>query len=236
MSGFTHISLREKSGEPPAARPSSISEEMRGKQVHTLGVQVSVHRQFTEIENVWRQFEQTANASCYQRFDFVSSWFDNIGKQQGFEPYIVVGQTDAGIPAFIWPFVSRTELSIRFLCWPGGKHSNYNLGLTDPDWCVSLNRTRLDLILREANEQFPFDAITLYNQPEVWNGQPNPFAQLPHSFSPSFAYCIDLRDGFDNYITSFRSSRFRKRMRWQFRTFKAMARRQFCALSPGRKP
>lgn len=189
----------------------------KSEKLVTSDLIVNVFRSLDEVEAEWRSFEKHAVASCYQRFDFVSAWLKNIGFRNGYSPYIVIGQNRKGETAFIWQLVLKRQFGHRVLSWPCGRHSNYNLGLYNRLSMKDMGALQIRDILRAAKNIHRFDAVHLLNQPEMWDGSINPFMELPHIPSPSFAYCIDLRQGYERYLETFRSAKFRKRLRWQER-------------------
>ena len=58
----------------------------------TAELSVAVLDNLAEAEAAWRQLEETAAGSAYQRFDFLSAWQRSLGKVEGVEPFIIVGR------------------------------------------------------------------------------------------------------------------------------------------------
>jgi len=203
-------------------RPRRRKARLRDNWLRDNRVQLRVYDSPDEIEDIWREFERTANASCYQRFDFVSAWHQHIGRRTGHRPYIIAAFNESGDPTFIWPLMAKRRFFLTYLVWPGGKHANYNMGLTDPDWIDTIDRDAIWAVFQTARRQSRFDAVILFNQPETWCGKLNPFFCLANDPSPSFAYCIDLTDGLDAHVGRYRSSKFTKRMRRQLRGLNTM--------------
>jgi CelD/BcsL family acetyltransferase involved in cellulose biosynthesis len=192
-----------------------------------LGLDIRVTETLADIEKIWRDLENEVAISCYQRFDFVESWFLHLGFQKGFQPFFISGFDQENNVAFLWPFaLKRTKLGTH-LVWPGEKHANYNMGLTRPDWIPSLNGEVIRQIFETARKIKPFDAVHLLNQPEIWETRRNPFLLFKRNFSPSNAYWADFSDGYDAYILSSKSKRARKRLRWQERRLKEVGELTF---------
>ncbi len=206
------------SGSPPLAELCLLEE---------LGLDIRVTETLPGIEEIWRNLESKVAISCYQRFDFVESWFLHLGFQKGFQPFFISGFDRENNIAFLWPFaLKRTKLGTH-LVWPGEKHANYNMGLTRPDWIPSLNGEVIRQIFEAARKTRAFDAVHLLNQPEIWETRRNPFLLFKRNFSPSYAYWADFSDGFDAYILAAKSKRARKRLRWQERRLKEIGELTF---------
>ncbi|MBZ0215588.1 MAG: GNAT family N-acetyltransferase, partial [Fimbriimonadaceae bacterium] len=220
---MTSVDIMPRAETPgPTGSPALSIAAQTSIKLAQAELSVSVFSDLRDVEDLWRDFEKTAVASCYQRFDFVSAWFENIGRQNNYSPYIIVGHDRKNRPAFIWPLVLRRYFAYGVLSWPGGRHSNYNLGLSNRFWMTNLDEDLIRSVFRAAKKMRRFDAAHLFNQPVFWDGARNPFVNLPHIPSPSFAYCIDLRRGFEYYLETFRSPKFRKRLRWQQRKLASM--------------
>lgn len=195
--------------------------------IEDLRVEISIFQTFDDVEQIWRELEKQTAISCYQKFDFVDSWFKNLGVNHGLKPFIISGKNEKGETAFIWPFVLKTNKLGTYLTWPGEKHANYNMGMNRLDWAPSLNRRVILDTFRKARKILPFDGVHLHNQPETWNGRPNPFLTIKRNPSPSFGYWADFSDGFDTYINAIKSKRARKRIRWQQRGLSEMGNLTF---------
>ncbi len=195
--------------------------------IEDLRTEISIFQTFEDVEQIWREFETHTAISCYQRFDFVESWFKHLGKDHGFQPFIMSGKDENGETVFIWPFVLKTTRLGTHLTWAGEKHANYNMGLNRLDWAPYLNRQVILEVFRKAREIFSFDGIHLQNQPETWDGRQNPFLPLKRNASPSYGYWADFAEGFDVYFKNIKSKRARKRIRWQQRRLSEMGELTF---------
>ncbi len=220
---FLSRAERNRSRSPQTSAPAFLASDA----VENMGLKVSVYTKLGEIENTWREFETKALSSPFQHFDFVSAWFENIGIHKGYSPYIIVATDLDNKTAFIFPMMLRQRFFCRVISWAGEKHANYNLGMFCRGWMRKLDHTHIRLIFRAAKEVVGFDSAHLLNQPEAWDDHINPFISLPHFASPSFAYLIDFRPGFDQYLETFRTSKFRKRLRWQERILQKLGKVEF---------
>ena len=71
-------------------------------------LELSLHHDLASIENDWRAFEESADCTVFQTFDWLSTWLRNIGVHEGAKPAIVIGRHDGAI-LFLLPFAFETE-------------------------------------------------------------------------------------------------------------------------------
>src|SRR4051812_22436323 len=72
-----------------ASRPSSI--------------ELSLHHDLDLIEADWRAFEESADCTAFQTFNWLSTWFRNIGVHEDGKPAVVIGRHQGTI-LFLLPF------------------------------------------------------------------------------------------------------------------------------------
>src|ERR1700709_1966654 len=77
-------------------------------------VELSLYDDLAAIEQGWRGFEQHADCTVFQTFDWLSTWHRNIGAREGFKPAIVVGRSDGDI-LFILPLAVKPGGGVRRL-------------------------------------------------------------------------------------------------------------------------
>jgi CelD/BcsL family acetyltransferase involved in cellulose biosynthesis len=151
-------------------------------------VRVEVFDSFRAVERDWRALEQGQSATPYQRFDLVNAWQDNVGSRLGAKPLPVVAYDAEQRVVMVLPLVVRRIGLFRVACFPGGKHSNFNMPLWRRDFAASATREDVSHILSLLARRDPaLDVLALSQQPLDWNGATNPFALLPHQ--PSVNEC-----------------------------------------------
>ena len=146
---------------------------------------VDLFTRFAEAREDWAELFACAAASPYQNYDYVSLWFEAVGRELGFSPFIVVARDPRGVPLALLPLATRRMGGLRvaeFLC---GRDSNLNLPLLRPGIALDLKG-----LLRGAAQKdgHPVDIYVLRNQPRSFGGVDNPLAQGGVGSSPSFAY------------------------------------------------
>ena len=174
-------------------------------------VAISVHSDPVAIEQLWRELERRAAISVYQRFDWVQPWCKHATKSLGIEPAIVLGSQRGG-PVFILPLgKKRTGLGIE-ASWLGCSHVNIGLGIFDPGYAATLDRSGTRRLFRQiAKVLAPVDYIALRNQPEIWADARNPLVDVGNKVNDQPVLAIRLQSDFDAIV----SPRRRKKLRWQ---------------------
>jgi CelD/BcsL family acetyltransferase involved in cellulose biosynthesis len=149
---------------------------------------VDVFDSFRAVERDWRALESGQTATPYQRFDLVNAWQDNVGISLGARPAPVVAYDAEKRVVMVLPLVVRSLGPLRIGCFPGGKHSNFNMALWRRDFATSATRKDVEHILWLLSKREPtLDVLALGQQPVDWNGATNPFARLPRQ--PSVNEC-----------------------------------------------
>ena len=62
-----------------------------------LDVELSLHHDLTSVEADWRAFEANADCTVFQTFDWLSTWFRNIGVHEAGKPVILIGRHEGTI-------------------------------------------------------------------------------------------------------------------------------------------
>ncbi len=180
-------------------------------------ISISVHHNLAEIETIWREFEQSGICSVYQRFDWISNWINTAGKAQDAEPHIVIGWLKDK-PLFLFPFASFCRGPFCVVSWMGGSHSNFNMGIYQPDFLTNVRlddmRSIFDHIVKVTRN---IDAFELCCQPMSWQGHNNPLNFLARIASPNHAFSMQLGPSFDDVLAAHNAKKKRKKYRWQLR-------------------
>lgn len=214
---------------PPVAAPllrSSTSAEAAlpaprasaGTKVDAAAIGITVYTSLAEVEPLWRAFEERAIRSIYQRFDWVSAWVGNVAAAEGITTTVVVGWR-CGETQFILPFGRLRRRSGMSVGWLGGSHVNVGMGLYDPDFMAGITAPEMLRIMRNvAAALAPVDFFALCNQPESWQGYPNPMGHLPGRQADQPVFCLPLESDFAAVVERHNGARKRKKLRWQENT------------------
>jgi CelD/BcsL family acetyltransferase involved in cellulose biosynthesis len=176
-------------------------------------VDLSLHHDLESIESDWRAFEESADCTVFQTFDWLSAWFRNIGVPQGVKPAVVIGR-HGGTMLFLLPFALETDGFARKITWLGSCLSNYNGPLVAKDFSRRLSPAQFAEAWREVEQllrmRLGHDLVDLEKMPKVIGEQTNPFCALRVTPHVNDAYLTALGGGWDAYYAAKRSSATRK--------------------------
>lgn len=198
--------LRSRAG---AEAPAALGRDL----------QLSVTGNLRSIEHEWRAFEQCADCTAFQSFDWLSIWQQCIGARTEVAPAIVTGRDASGELLFILPLATRRARLARDLTFLGRDLGDYNAPLLAPDFARSPAAAHFPTVWRSIRDlldrhpQHRHDVILLDKMPERIGEQPNPFLQLDVLPNPSGAYLTALADDWEAFYTAKRSSATRRRDR-----------------------
>jgi CelD/BcsL family acetyltransferase involved in cellulose biosynthesis len=187
------------------------------------GVDLEVHGDPREVEADWRAFEQRADCTVFQVYDWIAKWQRHVGARRRIVPAIVLGRDDEGNLLFILPLAIETRGGVRRLTWLGSELCDYNAPLLAPHFGDQQSAQRFGLLwqdivnLLQTHPQFRFDLIDLQKMPEAVGAQRNPFLNLKVLVNPSGAHIATLTGDWDAFYAAKRSPATRKRERRQFK-------------------
>lgn len=166
------------------------------------------------FESLWRALERDGVASPYQHFDWVDLWHRHVSGPQGHVPVIVAGFGAGGEPLFLWPLVRDRLGPFAVATFFGGKHATLNFGLWSKDAAHRLRAEDIRAALRAVAERAPdLDFVIQFNQPESWNGAPNPLALLPRHRSTEDNFILRMHGAGPAVIERELSNSMRSRLR-----------------------
>jgi CelD/BcsL family acetyltransferase involved in cellulose biosynthesis len=207
---------------PPLARRDSVAPMQRAETAATRLSgplkQLFVSHDIFELEVEWRRFEQTADCTVFQSFDWLATWQKHVGACTGTTPAIVVGRDAANEILFILPLATRRAGLLTHLTFLGRDLCDYNAPLLAPGAAAALgpefariwNDIRATL---QADPRHRHDVIRLDKMPEMVGSQRNPLMQLAVTLHPSGAYLTALGREWEAFYTEKRSSSTRRRDR-----------------------
>ncbi|MDJ1157741.1 GNAT family N-acetyltransferase [Chelatococcus sp. SYSU_G07232] len=184
---------RQRSASAAEARPG----ERRGRPEVSrglIGLTWTVHGRFGEVEGAWRDLEARSDATPYQRFDFLSAWFETIGERMGATPAVVAGRDAEGAVEILLPLAVARRFGLRIATCPGGRHANFCLPLVSRNLAGAIDARALTQVLDEAVVSSGLaDVVVLRNLPGRWRGRGNPLLggrPLPAP-DPGFGLVLD---------------------------------------------
>jgi CelD/BcsL family acetyltransferase involved in cellulose biosynthesis len=182
-------------------------------------VRLAVHENLATLEQDWRAFEQTADGTVFQSFDWLSIWQRHIGSLDGVRPAIVTGRDSQGQLLFLLPLAVETRGFARRLTWLGTALCDYNGPLLAPhfsEWIDAAHFARLwseTLGRLRSHPRLSFDVVDFDKMQDAIGGQKNPFMAFgawPHA---NRAYRTELHGDWETFYGDKRSSATRRRDR-----------------------
>jgi D-aspartate ligase len=182
-------------------------------------ISFSIHHSLESVEPEWRRFEQFADCTAFQSFDWLATWYRHLGRVDGVIPAIAVGYFATGETALIAPFGIENRRMSRRLRWLGQDQCDYNAPLLAPDFSQRVAPDRFVAAWRElrghlqADPLLHHDWIELEKMPQTVGVQVNPFTYLDVRPNPSGAHLTQLGDDWEKFYYAKRSSATRRRDR-----------------------
>ena len=180
-------------------------------------LEISIHCNIDSLETEWRELENDANISIYQRFDWVTNCISTFELKSDFQSMVVAGRMNGKL-IFVLPLAVQNGW-LRKIHWIGGSHSNFNLPLISSAYGRYLGSDDIRLIFERIIKLLPENGyLELCCQPVAWAGHANPLLALNYQPSTNDAFAIDLSGGFDAVLDFGNGKRKRKKFRTQMRS------------------
>jgi len=182
-------------------------------------MQLSVTDRLESLEQEWRSFEQRADCTPFQTFEWLSAWQRCIGSRTRTKPAIVTGRQTDGRLLFILPLAIERARFGRRCVFLGRALCDYNAPLLAPEfprvvaaadfaaWCRTVTA-----FVRKTRE-YSYDALWLDKMPERIGQQANPLLALGAKPNQNRAYRAYLGDDWESFYTRKRSSKSRQQRR-----------------------
>lgn len=210
MTDIMSVAALERTKSAPAAVP--LKTPPRTAFVTNAGsIALELGHDVENYRDLWLALQAVSPCSPPQTFSFARAWQRHVLAPEGRVPVIVTGYGTDGAPVLLWAFEIIHKFGQPVLIWLGQEQANYNMGLYRPDIAAGLQASDVLQMLNWIAAQVGASAAVLKAQPYDWDGQRNPFADLPHQPHPSCGYAVTLGD----FDTLYRS-RFQKESRRKF--------------------
>jgi CelD/BcsL family acetyltransferase involved in cellulose biosynthesis len=176
-------------------------------------VELSLHHDLDSVERDWHAFEERADGTVFQTFDWLATWFRNIGMREGVKPAIVIGRHEGAI-LFLLPFALEAHASVRKVTWLGSCLSNYNGPLLARDFSRRLGSQQFVQVWQDIQSllrrQLGHDIVDLEKMLTTVGEQTNPFCALGVTPHVNDAYLTALGGDWETYYAAKRSAATRK--------------------------
>ena len=196
-------------GQLTGARPAAAATEVR----------IALEDDLASVERDWRAFEQIADGTVFQSFDWVSLWQQHIGQRQGVRPIVVTGRDSHGQLLFLLPLAIERGSLARRLTFLGTTLCDYNGPLLAPECGARVDAARFRDVWSgilgrlQSHPDYGFDVVHFDKMQRTVGAQANPFIELgviPHA---NGAYLTKLGTDWEGFYADKRSSATRRRDR-----------------------
>ena len=211
-------------GHAAVSRLTDLSREF------TPDLSFSIYTRLDGVEDEWRRFEQIAECTAFQTFEWLATWHRHVGKRDDVVPIIVVGRFADGKIAFILPLAVETRRSTRRLCWLGQDLCDYNAPLLARDFAQRVTAGRFLALWRELQQRLQSDPVLRYDwiefekMPQTVGVQTNPFIFLDVVPNANSAHITQLGGDWETFYRARRSSATRRRDRAKRKHMSSSAR------------
>ena len=193
--------------------PFTFQGELASQGFGSLDVRIS--SDFEALRDAWLALEVDGVFSLYQRFNWMKSWYEKVGKPARVVPRLIEISL-RGQPICILPMGLRSRGPFRILSWLGDTHTNFHMGLYSREFLKGAKpddiRSLIDYITSKVDG---LDVLELCCQPVVWQGHSNPFTFLPWQEAHNHAFALELNSDFNAVLDRKNGPRKRKKHRWQ---------------------
>ena len=179
----------------------------------------SIHTRLDDVEDEWRRFQEIAECTAFQSFEWLATWQRHIGVRDGTVPIIVVGRFADGRIAFILPLAIEARRPVRRLCWLGQELCDYNAPLLARDFAQRVSSDRFVALWRavlarlQSDHGLRYDWIEFEKMPQTVGVQSNPFVNLGVTPNANSAHITQLGNDWESFYRERRSSATRRRDR-----------------------
>jgi CelD/BcsL family acetyltransferase involved in cellulose biosynthesis len=182
-------------------------------------IRFSIHSELAAIEPDWRRFQERADCTAFQTYDWLDTWQKHIGLRQRVRPAIVVGRFTDGEIAFLLPLCIETKYRLARLRWLGQDLCDYNAPLLARDFSQRVAPDRFLAIWQVLQAQMQSDPLLRHDwidfakMPKTVGEQINPFSYLAVTPNASGAHLAYLTEDWEKFYIAKRSSATRRRDR-----------------------
>jgi CelD/BcsL family acetyltransferase involved in cellulose biosynthesis len=202
------------------AREAAVAEESRSAvaRASVQGVDLALYDNLEAVKTAWRAFEQKADCTAFQTFEWLSTWQRHIGARNAVTPCVVLARGATGV-LFMLPLAIRPAGFTRELTWLGADLCDYNAPLLAPEFSEHFDATAFRALWHDALQlaqsipQLRFDLVRLERMPRSLRDQNNPMLALPTALHPSGSYAAPLAGTWEAFYAAKRSGTTRRRDR-----------------------
>lgn len=191
-------------------------------------------REFDSLESAretWLDFQEHGELYIFQTYEWLESWYINVGAELSIRPCLVAVYSETGEPLCFFPFAIERKGFCSLLTWLGEDFIDYGAPIVTPALMEERGSsaaidfgTIWDAVLRHVPA---VDAIWLTKMPETINGRTNPICTLRCNRYHSNAHYVRITANWDDFYKLHAGSRTRSTDRRKHRRLTDTGRLSF---------
>jgi CelD/BcsL family acetyltransferase involved in cellulose biosynthesis len=216
--GVMPLTALKEANAPTAANAGAVARRTSRDLLPTQ-VRLTIHHELAAAEYEWRRFEDFADCTVFQTFDWLSLWQKHIGQRQRVKPAIIIGRFANNDIAFLLPLCIERRYGLRRLRFLGQDLCDYNAPLLACDFTERVEPDRFLTIWQvveaqlQSDPHFRHDWVDFAKMPNTVGTQINPFSYLKVTPNASGTHLAHLTDDWEKFYVAKRSSSTRRRDR-----------------------
>jgi CelD/BcsL family acetyltransferase involved in cellulose biosynthesis len=181
---------------------------------------VGLHHDLQALRDEWIAFENVADCTVFQTFEWLAAYQLHVGERQGETPCVAVVRGANNAIVSIVPLAVRRTGLVSELTFLGSDLCDYNAPLLTPGFIKMVGRQAFVAVWRDilaqiqSNPLSHFDIVRLEKMPSAIGVQENPLVvYLTNTLNPSGSWATSLAGSWDAFYAAKRSSATRSRDR-----------------------
>ncbi len=188
------------------------------------GLKLAFYNRWDEIHNCWRSIESTHLQTPFQKFEWLKHWHETVRSETGASPLFVTGEVNKTI-VFLLPLTIQQKSWAHLLCWMGQDVNNYNVPLICPRFLKKLTPELVAEIWSAVQHHIAgIDGLYLDKQPELLDGQSNPFVDSSSIDYGTQSHAFFLKGDWVSIYQSKRKSEQRRKLKVKQRNLENLGR------------
>jgi len=160
------------------------------------GIAIRVHTSFEQAEPRWRAAQGECACYGFQAYDWLATWYKNLGRRQGWEVLLVELTDTDDRTLMLLPLGRRRQYGLRIAGFLGGEVTDYNAPLLRADFDVSAFAALWPVIVRLLGG---VDVFRARRMPLHIEGVANPVAALAGMQHSEQAHVATLTGDFETF-------------------------------------
>jgi len=160
------------------------------------GLAIRIHTSFEQAEQRWRAAQDDCACYGFQSYDWLATWHEAVGRQQGWEVLLVELSDADDRTLMLLPLGRRRQYGLRIAGFLGGEVTDYNAPLLRADFDAAAFPALWPVIVRLLGG---IDVFRARRVPMHVEGVVNPMAALAGMEHTEQAHVATLTSSFEEF-------------------------------------